>query len=252
MIKLINSKNEEMILNRYFSLNEIESTKSIKSQELVSKDGEEYQGSKYNARSFEIKGAMINTTDSELLRAEVDELYNFLQHEPIKVYRNKDIDRYISGYINSNSKNWHPLDKWVKLEFEFLAVDPFFYSSGETRGEAINNILHNFQVVNDGNIAINPTLTINFNSATTTDPIIANLENGNIIILNGNFGAGDEVIIDCERMIVTKNGSNALSIVNDEFLLDSFKLEAGRNDIEFRCENSVDMSLVLSYKNKWI
>ncbi|TDX52136.1 phage distal tail protein [Orenia marismortui] len=252
MIKLVNSKNQEIILNPTFSFNEIESSKNIKSQEIANLDGEEYQGSKYNARSFKVAGAIINTRNSELLRAEVDELYNFLQHEPIKVYRNKDIDKYISGYINSESQSWHPLDRWVKLEFEFLAVDPFFYSSGETRGEAISNILHNFQVVNDGNIAINPTLTISFNSGTTTDPVIENLENGDKIVLNGDFGVGDEVIIDCERMIVTKNGSIALSIVNDSFLLDSFKLEAGRNNTEFRCENSADLSLVFSFKNKWI
>ncbi|SNY19438.1 Phage-related protein [Orenia metallireducens] len=252
MIKLVNSKGEEMLLNPTFSFDEIESSKSIKSQEIANSDGEEYQGSKYNSRSFEIKGAMINTTNSEQLRKDVDELYGFLQYDPIKIYRNKDIDKYILGYINSDSKNWHPLDKWVKLEFEFLAVDPFFYSSGETRGEAVNNILHSFQVVNDGNIEIYPSISLTFNSGTTTDPVVENLENGNIIILNGDFRAGDEVIIDCERLTVEKNGSNTLNIVNDNFLLDSFKLQSGRNDIEFRCENSADLSLIFSFKNKWI
>jgi len=252
MIKLMNSKNQEILLNPTFSFDEIESSKSIKSQEIANLDGEEYQGSKYNARTFSIEGAMINTSNSQQLRDDVDELYRFLQYEPIKVYRNKDIDKYIKGYINSASKNWHPLDKWVKLEIEFLAVDPFFYSSGETRGETITTILDNFAVVNDGNVEIHPSISLIFNSGATTDPVIENLTTGDVIILDGDFMSGDEIVIDCERMTIAKNGNNALNIVNDTFLLDSFRLEAGRNDIEFRCENSADLVLNFSYKNKWI
>ena len=248
-VKLVNSKKEEKVLNKFFSLEELESQKEIKYQNIINKDGGEQQGSDFAERPVVMTGVIINR-NLEQLQQEVDELYKFLQHEPVHIYPDSEKDRYISCVLQNDLQNKNTRG-WVQFEFEFIAPDPFFYSSGKVRSEVIETLAEDFVVNNQGSIAVEPVITLTFNDV-ISNPVIENLNTGHEIILNEDFANDDVVVIDCQRMTVTLNDNNALSLVNDGFLLDGFELQAGENGIEVRMENNSDLVVEIAYKNKWI
>jgi len=251
MIQMINSEGEVKELNKSFSFNEIDGSKNIRKTKFANKNGSKVRSSKEEARKFKVSGEIINDLNPIPAREEVDELNRFLQYELIKIFR-KNEDRYIEAYLNSQSESWS--SKWVELELEFYAPDPFFYSEIKEQKDVIsidNSSTRDIVINNHGNRYSYPVIGIQPTAGSGKLSITA-VENGSKFEFDIVISAGDVLKINCKELKIELNGENELNDVNDLFLFYSLFLSPGENNLRFESDSIITFNTSIKYQSKWI
>lgn len=148
--------------------------------------------------------------------------------------------------------DWRTRENAVPVGWDFIALDPLFYSIAQTTtSSAIANGTSTigFNVTNLGDMPTFPVIEID---GPALNPRIVNANWGNRSIkLDTNLLAGETLIIDVSKFLVTKAGANVNSIIR---LSDNqwWKLRKGVNAISYSRTGTTGSSAIrIKYRDAY-
>lgn len=112
-----------------------------------------------------------------------------------------------------------------------------------------SSFMNEATIANGGNFSTYPVITI---TGEGENPQITNVTTGQVLKVNTNIAAGDELVIDCQNGTITLNGADILSLMDtsSQFI----ELAAGNNTIWLEDDSpaSLDLSANFEFRYAWI
>lgn len=223
------------------------------------------------------------------LRKYVESFFQFLYKGSILLVDN-ETNRYITVIADSPDEEIErlPFTNLYELEFDFIAYDPFSYSTGVTykplygdyveKGNLLNSdglCLVNsdgsylayqgyiasqspslftgssaITVENRGNYFVYPNIEIKVTSNTSVLRL-TNSTNGDKFSVEGGLAAGDTLTIDTLTPLAHINGLPVLQKMSLDFFK-HFVLSTGENILELSIDPETTVTIIVSYRERWI
>lgn len=236
MIKLTNALGAEKILPLTMSLSRMPLKIEVPSQSLYGLDGDVVTGkATLRPRQFILEGS-IYYPDKGRIERELDALLSFLMHPPIEVYRNHRHDRFLRAYPLGAPQDWLDGGAELALRIPMVALDPYWY------GPEVEVTVTGTQTIEVGGDA--PTRPLITTVGSVSSLTVSNLLTGKNFTVSGAAGM-IEVDNDERNPSVTVGGVNRLDLINGEWLLHSFDLLPGQNQI------TTNTPITMVYRPRW-
>lgn len=236
MIKLTNAQGAEKTLPLTMSFRRVPLEIDVPTQALYGLHGEVVTGRlRRKPRQITLQGS-IYYPDKARIEQELDALLAFLMHTPIEVYRHYKHDRCLRAYPLGVSQDWMDGGAELGLQIPLLAPDPDWVGPEET-------------------VTVSGTQTIEVAGTAPTYPVIRTAGNVSSLDLSNELtgksltvvGATGVIEVDCDlrNMAVKVSGVDRIDLGNDEWLLESWELLPGRNQI------TTNTPISLTYRPRW-
>lgn len=235
IIKLVNAKGEVKILPPTISVPRMSFDIDTPAQDLQGRDGSVPTGrTTIRSRQFALEGSLYHPGKSEI-ESELDSLLAFLTHSPLKFYRNKHSERYLTITPQGLPQDWLDRGAEIRIRIPVEAHDPYWY------GDKVELTLSGTQTITvAGNAPTTPFIETTGNASNLT---VANATAGRQIVVTGVNG---KIRVDSVNDKVTVDGVNQLDRINDEWLAYGFELLPGDNLF------STNTEIKLTYKPRWL
>ena len=236
MIRLTNALGAEKILPLTMSFRRVPLEISVPSQPLYGLDGDVVTGRPtLRPRQFVLEGGIYHR-DKTQIRRELDSILSFLMHPPIEVYRYHTHNRFLRAYALGAPQDWIDLGAELSLQIPMIAHDPYWYGPEVT-------------------VQVSGTRTIEVAGTAPTHPLIkttgsvSSLTVSNALTGKGFAvtGASGVVEVNCDHreMTVKVNGINRIDLINEDWLLNSWELVPGENQI------TTNTPITVTYRPRW-
>lgn len=228
MIKLVNALGDTKILPLTMSAPRIPLDIDTPVQDLQGRDGSVPTGkTTLRARQFVIEGSIYYPNKSEL-ESELDSLLAFLMHSPLKFYRTKHSERYLTITPQAAPQDWLDRGAEIRVRIPVEAYDPYWYGN-EVSVELESGSL---EITVEGTAPALPLVSSSGSFELSNGKQTLSVQGANIIVDTGNF----TVMVD---------GQNRLDLVNEDWFALGFKLYPGKNTL------TTTASVKLKYRPRW-
>lgn len=192
-------------------------------------------------RTIQLSGPIYDR-DKSNIHSTLQTLLILLQSPPIQVYSDNFArdDMFFNGYPENLPQNW--IDKReLRINLNMVVPEPFLY------GEKVEEVDPS-ELENEGNYPVSPLIQVTFSDSGGLIQI-ENTTNDDIIEIEHDFENGDVLVIDNRNFVIKLNGDNILDDVNDDWLLNGYKLERGSNNVTY---TGPPATVEYEYRPKWI
>ena len=236
MIKLTNALGAEKILPLTMFFKRVPLEIEVPSQPLFGLDGEVRTGkSTLRPRQFVLDGR-IYYPDKDRIERELDSLLSLLMNPPIEVYRQHYHDRFLRAYPLGAPQDWIDDGAELGLQIPMIAHDPYWYGP-----EVTVNISGTQTITVEGTAPTYPLITT---AGSVSSLTVSNALTGKGFAVTGASGVV-EVNCDHREMTVKVNGINRIDLINEDWLLNSWELLPGENQI------TTNTPITLVYRPRW-
>ena len=236
MIKLTNALGAEKILPLTMSFRRVPLEIDVPSQPLLGLDGDVVTGkSTLRPRQFTLEGGIYHP-NKEHIRQELDSILSFLMHPPIEVYRHHTHDRFLRAHALGAPQDWIDLGAELSLRIPMIAHDPYWYGP-----EVTVNISGTQTITVEGTAPTYPLITT---VSSVSSLVVSNALTGQEFVVTGATGV---IKVDCDKrnMSVTVGGINRVDLIDDDWVLHSWALLPGENQI------TTNTPITLTYRPRW-
>jgi len=208
----------------------------VPSQPLLGLDGDVVTGkSTLRPRQFTLEGGIYHP-NKEHIRQELDSILSFLMHPPIEVYRHHTHDRFLRAHALGAPQDWIDLGAELSLRIPMIAHDPYWY------GQEVTVTVSGTQTITvDGTAPTYPLITT---ASSVSSLTVSNALTGKGFAVTGASGVV-EVNCDHREMTVKVNGINRIDLINEDWLLNSWELLPGENQI------TTNTPITVTYRPRW-
>ena len=236
MIRLTNALGAEKILPLTMSFRRVPLEIDVPSQPLLGLDGDVVTGkSTLRPRQFTLEGGIYHP-NKEHIRQELDSILSFLMHPPIEVYRHHTHDRFLRAHALGAPQDWIDLGAELSLRIPMIAHDPYWY------GQEVTVTVSGTQTITvDGTAPTYPLITT---ASSVSSLTVSNALTGKGFAVTGASGVV-EVNCDHREMTVKVNGINRIDLINEDWLLNSWELLPGENQI------TTNTPITVTYRPRW-
>jgi len=236
VIKLTNALGAEKILPLTMSFRRVPLEIDVPSQPLLGLDGDVVTGkSTLRPRQFTLEGGIYHP-NKEHIRQELDSILSFLMHPPIEVYRYHTHDRFLRAYALGAPQDWIDLGAELQLRIPMIAHDPYWY------GPEVEVTVSGTQTITvDGTAPTYPLITT---VGSVSSLVVSNALTGQEFVVAGATGV---IEVDCDKrnMSVTVGGINRVDLIDDDWVLHSWALLPGENQI------TTNTPITVTYRPRW-
>ena len=229
MIKLINGASEEMTLPWTLMVQDASFQKSVPYSLRTGMDGGVRTGYEtMRPREITIKGELAEGIDDGYTPVVIDDrretiahrdaLMAFLLHSPISIYRNSQDERFIYGYLQSDSVEWIWLGQQLRMSLTFVCPDPFWYGD-----EVTTSAPGTITVLGSA-----PSLPVVTFSGLGTVASLVNVSTSQTLSLSNDIAMGN-VVVDCKEFTAKSGTTNVANYMTDTFVSGGFELIPGDN-----------------------
>lgn len=186
-------------------------------------------------RQFVLQGA-IYYPDKVRIERELDSILAFLMHPPIDVYRHHRHDRCLAAYALGAPQDWIDGGAELGLQIPMLAPDPDWLGPEVT-------------------VNVSGTQTIEVYGTAPTYPLIKTTGSVSSLAVSNSLtgkefevtGATGVIEVDCDKrnLSVTIDGINRLDLIDDDWVLHSWELLPGANQI------TTNTPITITYHPRW-
>lgn len=236
MIRLTNALGAEKVLPITMAFKRVPLEIIVPSQPLYGLDGEVRTGkSTLRPRQFVLEGS-IYYPDKGRIERELDDLLSFLMHPPIEVYRHHSHNRFLRAYALGAPQDWIDLGAELSLQIPMIAHDPYWY------GQEVEVTVSGTQVIEVAGTA--PTYPLITTADSVAKLTVANAITDKTFTVTGATGV---IEVDCDKrnMSVTVGGANRFDLIDDDWVLHSWALLPGENQI------TTNTPITLVYRPRW-
>lgn len=236
MIKLTNAVGAEKILPLTMFFKRVPFDIDVPSQPLFGLDGDVVTGKPtLRPRQFTLEGRIYHP-DKERIRRELDSILSFLMHPPIEVYRHHTHDRFLRAHALGAPQDWIDLGAELSLQIPMIAHDPYWY------GQEVTITISGTQTITVEGTA--PTYPLITTAGSVSSLVVSNALTGKEFVVAGATGV---IEVDCDKrnMSVTVDGANRVDLINDDWVLHSWALLPGANQI------TTNTPITLVYRPRW-
>jgi phage-related protein len=236
VIRLTNALGAEKILSLAMSFRRVPLDIEVPSQPLYGLDGDVRTGkTTLRPRQFVLEGG-IYYPDKERIRQELDGILSFLMHPPIEVYRYHTHDRFLRAYALGAPQDWIDLGAELQLRIPMVAHDPYWY------GQEVTVTVSGTQTITVEGTA--PTYPLITTASSVSSLVVSNALTGKEFVVAGATGV---IEVDCDKrnMSVTVGGVNRVDLIDDDWVLHSWALLPGENQI------TTNTPITLVYRPRW-
>ena len=236
MIRLTNALGAEKVLPLTMSFRRVHFDIDVPSQPLLGLDGDVVTGkSTLRPRQFTLEGGIYHP-NKEHIRQELDSILSFLMHPPIEVYRHHTHDRFLRAHALGAPQDWIDLGAELSLRIPMIAHDPYWY------GQEVTVTVSGTQTITvDGTAPTYPLITT---ASSVSSLTVSNALTGKGFAVTGASGVV-EVNCDHREMTVKVNGINRIDLINEDWLLNSWELLPGENQI------TTNTPITVTYRPRW-
>ena len=236
MIRLTNALGAEKILPLTMSFKRVPFDIDVPTQPLLGLDGDVVTGKPtLRPRQFTLEGGIYHP-NKEHIRQELDGILSFLMHPPIEVYRHHTHNRFLRAHALGAPQDWIDLGAELGLQISMVAHDPYWYGQ-----EVTVTVLGTQTITVDGTAPTYPLITTTGGAASLT---VSNLLTGKEFAVTGATGV---IEVDCDKrnMSVTVDGANRVDLIDDDWVLHSWALVPGENQI------TTNTPITVTYRPRW-
>ncbi len=236
MIKLTNALGAEKILPLTMFFKRVPLEIEVPSQTLFGLDGDVVTGkSTLRPRQFVLDGR-IYCPDKDRIERELDSLLSLLMNPPIEVYRQHYHDRFLRAYPLGAPQDWIDDGAELGLQIPMIAPDPYWYGP-----EVTVNISGTQTITVDGTAPTYPLITT---ASSVSSLVVSNVLTGQEFVVTGATGV---IKVDCDKrsMSVTVGGINRIDLIDDDWVLHSWALLPGENQI------TTNTPITVTYRPRW-
>ncbi len=236
MIRLTNALGAEKILPLTIFFKRVPFDIDVPVQLLFGLDGGVRTGkSILRPRQFVLEGR-IYYPDKDRIERELDALLSFLMHPPIEVYRQHHHDRFLRAYPLGAPQDWIDLGAELALQIPMVAPDPYWY------GPEVTITISGAQTITVEGTA--PTYPLITTAGSVSSLVVSNALTGKEFAVSGATGV---IEVDCDErnMSVTVDGANRVDLIDDDWVLHSWALLPGENQI------MTNTPITLTYRPRW-
>jgi phage-related protein len=237
VIRLANALGAEKLLPETITLKLVPFSLRVPLQHLVGKHGAVVTGtSTIEPRQFSLEGRIYHPGDKERIRQDLDALLAFLMHPPIEVYRQHHHDRFLRAYPLGAPQDWIDGGAELGLQIPMIAHDPYWYGP-----EVTVNISGTQTITVDGTAPTYPLITT---AGSVSSLVVSNALTGQEFAVAGATGV---IEVDCDKrnMSVTVDGANRVDLIDDDWVLHSWALLPGENQI------TTNTPITVTYRPRW-
>jgi phage-related protein len=236
VIRLTNALGAEKILPLTMFFKRVPLEIEVPSQPLFGLDGGVVTGKPtLRPRQFVLDGR-IYYPDKGRIERELDSLLSLLMKPPIEVYRQHYHDRFLRAYPLGAPQDWIDLGAELSLQIPMIAHDPYWY------GQEVTVTVSGTQTITvDGTAPTYPLITT---ASSVSSLVVSNALTGQEFIVAGAAGV---IKVDCDKrnMSVTVGGINRVDLIDDDWVLHSWALLPGENQI------TTNTLVTLTYRPRW-
>ena len=236
MIKLTNALGAEKILPLTMSFRRVPLEIDVPSQPLLGLDGDVVTGKQtLRPRQLILEGGIYHSNKKHI-RQELDSILSFLMHPPIEVYRHHMHDRFLRARAQGASQDWIDQGAELGLRIPMIAHDPYWY------GQEVEVTVTGTQVIEvAGTAPSHPLITT---ASSVSSLVVSNALTGKEFAVSGATGV---IGVDCDErnLSVTVGGANRIDLIDDDWVLHSWALLPGENQI------TTNTPITLTYRPRW-
>jgi phage-related protein len=236
VIRLTNALGAEKILPLTMFFKRVPLEIDVPIQPLYGRDGDVVTGKlTLRPRQFTLEGR-IYRPNKEHIRQELDSILSFLMHPPIEVYREHHHDRYLIAYPLGAPQDWIDRGAELALQIPMVAPDPYWY------GPEVEATVSGTQTITvDGTAPTYPLITT---ASSVSSLVVSNALTGKEFAVSGATGV---VEVDCDErnLSVTVGGANRIDLIDDDWVLHSWALLPGENQI------TTNTPITVTYRPRW-
>ena len=236
MIKLTNALGAEKILPLTMSFRRVPLEIDVPSQPLLGLDGDVVTGkSTLRPRQFTLEGGIYHP-NKEHIRQELDSILSFLMHPPVEVYRQHYHDRFLRAWALGAPQDWLDGGAELALRIPMVAHDPYWY------GQEVTVTVSGTQTITvDGTAPTYPLITT---ASSVSSLVVSNALTGQEFVVTGATGV---IKVDCDKrnMSVRVGGINRVDLIDDNWVLHSWALLPGENQI------TTNTPITVTYRPRW-
>ncbi len=236
MIKLTNVLGAEKRLPLTMSFRRVPLDIDVPAQPLFGLDGDVVTGKPtLRPRQFTLDGGIYHP-NKEHIRQELDGILSFLMHPPIEVYRHHTHNRFLRAYALGAPQDWIDLGAELQLRIPMVALDPYWY------GQEVTITISGTQTITVEGTA--PTYPLITTASSVSSLVVSNALTGKEFVVAGATGV---IEVDCDErnLSVTVDGANRVDLIDDDWVLHSWALLPGENQI------TTNTPIALVYRPRW-
>jgi phage-related protein len=236
VIRLTNALGAEKILPLTMFFKRVPLEIEVPSQPLFGLDGDVVTGKPtLRPRQFVLDGR-IYYPDKDRIERELDSLLSLLMKPPIEVYRQHHHDRFLRAYPLGAPQDWIDLGAELALQIPMVAPDPYWY------GQEVTVTVSGTQTITVEGTA--PTYPLITTASSVSSLTVSNALTGQEFVVAGATGV---IEVDCDKrnMSVTVGGINRIDLIDDDWVLHSWALLPGENQI------TTNTLVTLTYRPRW-
>ena len=236
MIRLTNALGAEKILPLTMFFKRVPLEIDVPTQPLLGLDGGVVTGKPtLRPRQFVLDGR-IYYPDKDRIERELDSLLSLLMKPPIEVYRQHYHDRFLRAYPLGAPQDWIDDGAELGLQIPMIAHDPYWYGP-----EVTVNISGTQTITVEGTAPTYPLITT---ASSVSSLVVSNALTGKEFVVAGATGV---IEVDCDKrnMSVTVGGINRVDLIDDDWVLHSWALLPGENQI------TTNTPITLVYRPRW-
>jgi len=236
VIRLTNALGAEKILPLTMFFKRVPFDIDVPSQPLFGLDGDVVTGKPtLRPRQFVLDGR-IYYPDKDRIERELDSLLSLLMKPPIEVYRQHYHDRFLRAYPLGAPQDWIDDGAELGLQIPMIAHDPYWYGP-----EVTVNISGTQTITVDGTAPTYPLITT---AGSVSSLVVSNALTGKKFVVAGATGV---IEVDCDKrnMSVTVGGINRVDLIDDNWVLHSWALLPGENQI------TTNTPITVTYRPRW-
>lgn len=237
MIRLVNALGAEKLLPETIIFKQVPLELHVPLQQLYGLDGAVKTGkTTILPRQFVLDGRIYYPGDKDRIERELDSILSFLMHPPIDVYRLHTHDRFLRAYPLGAPQDWIDGGAELGLQIPMLAPDP------DWMGPEVEVTVSGTQTITiGGNAPTHPLITT---VGSVSNLTVSNLQTGKEFAVAGATGV---IEVDCDErnLSVTVDGVNRIDLIDDDWVLHSWALLPGTNQI------TTNTPITLVYRPRW-
>ena len=236
MIRLTNALGAEKILPLTMFFKRVPLEIEVPSQPLFGLDGDVVTGKPtLRPRQFVLDGR-IYYPDKDRIERELDSLLSLLMNPPIEVYRQHYHDRFLRAYPLGAPQDWIDDGAELGLQIPMIAHDPYWYGP-----EVTVNISGTQTIMVEGTAPTYPLITT---AGSVSSLVVSNALTGKEFVVAGATGV---IEVDCDKrnMSVRVGGINRVDLIDDDWVLHSWALLPGKNQI------TTNTPITVTYRPRW-
>jgi phage-related protein len=236
VIRLTNALGAEKILPLTIFFKRVPLEIDVPTQPLYGLDGDVVTGKPtLRPRQFVLDGR-IYYPDKDRIERELDSLLSLLMNPPIEVYRQHYHDRFLRAYPLGAPQDWIDDGAELGLQIPMIAHDPYWYGP-----EVTVNISGTQTIMVEGTAPTYPLITT---AGSVSSLVVSNALTGKEFVVAGATGV---IEVDCDKrnMSVRVGGINRVDLIDDDWVLHSWALLPGKNQI------TTNTPITVTYRPRW-